>query len=127
IGVKRRRNRIGSVELRQSRSGCRAVWKRICIEKRTGSGGSLLPCQDVRNDRLLSEWLAQAKALVREEEERPVPQDRAGEDTPEIILLLVGFLQTIEVCEPAIRIQYAIPEVFEQCAMKSIRSRAGHN
>ncbi len=127
VGVQRGRIREAGVELRQPGPECSAVRERIGIQVGTHGGWSLLPRSVVGDDALLGKWLAQPEPLVGEEEECLVFEDRAAEHTAKVILPLLRLRQTIEVHKPVLGVQNAIPEILEQCAVKSIGSGARHN
>src|SRR5258708_7206713 len=69
----------------------------------------------------------QPKTLIRKEEERLIFENGAAEDAAEIILVLLGFREVVEIGEPVVSVQRAIPKIFEQRAMIMIRARASHN
>src|SRR5262249_12526270 len=127
VSIQRRGVRVAGVELCQPRPGCRTVGHGVCIQERLHSSWSSQPRRSVWDDTLLREWLAQAQPFIRKEKECPVFEDSTTEDATEIVLVLRGFWEMVEIGEPVVSIQRAIPEIFEQRTVISIRAEAGHD
>src|SRR5581483_592787 len=125
--IQRRRIHIASVELRQPRSGGSAVGNGKRIQKWLHGGWGLLPGGGIGDHALLREWLTQPQAFIGKEEEGLVFHDGPAENPSKIILLFVRLCQMVQLREPIIRIESAIPEIFEQRAMESVGAGTGSN
>src|SRR5882672_12091634 len=105
------------------------------MDTRSGTGGSPCPLRFVHsgmlgNDGLLCRGLAQAQSFIRKEEECLVSNDRSAEHSTEVILTLCRFRKRWIICvpvEPIVGIQYVVPEILEDRAVKIVRSRSRHN